>query len=169
MTIPEHTLHEDDPLALNATHLAPKEAEAWVAADVAHAMAPWFRDCVHARVVPSAVSAADTSAAEQARLLEPLAASIRWATATAFAVTPSPTLHFCHNSISLQSTVLRRTITTALQAAVLGDDVDGAHDVGLDEYRTTFQLVGPEQCSSIEEAVEQAVAHVAAAAGGALC
>lgn len=138
-----------------------------MAADVAHALAPWFRDCVHARVVPSAVSAADTTSEEQARLLEPLAASIRWATAVAFAVTPSPSLHFCHNSISLQSTVLRRAIASTVQAVVLGDGEDAAHVVGLDEYRITYQLVG--HCSSIEDAVEQAVAQVAAAAGGALC
>lgn len=169
--IPEHTPHEDDPLPIDlpVDPLPPAEAEAWVAADVTHALTPWLQHCIHARDVPSAVAASDASREEQDRLLEPLLAAIRWATATAFAVTPSPTLHFCHNSLSLQRSILRRAIARALQVMVLGDDTDAARAVGLDEYRTSFQLVGPSHCSSIDDAVEQAVAQAAAAAGGALC
>ncbi len=145
------------------------QAEAYVAADVAHALRPWLQDCIHAQPLPPASTddaTDDNSPGEQALLLEPLLGAVRFATAAAFAG-PQP---FCHAGLAMQTRVLQGTMSLAIRVFVFGEDLgEMAEAIGLQEFRVAYQLGGKEHCSTIDDAVEQAVAQAAAAAGGALC
>lgn len=171
--IPEHTQHEDDNTDITAFTTTStsdtNDPEAYVAADLAHALRPWLQDCIHAQPLPASTNDAlddDNTPAEQTLLLEPLLGSVRYATAAAFAG-PQP---FCQSSLSMQTRILQHAVALAISSHVFGEDLgDAAVAVGLHEFRTAFQLQGSAHCSTIEDAVEQAVAQAAAAAGGGLC